>query len=475
MNLRARYLVFAATLLVSGLLISSCGKRLPAGMIIITKARHDGKKNDPLAGASSATDCESHLFMLDPASPGSSQKDLTKAFYSASSPSVSFDASHMLFAAVEKKGDPWQIWEMDLGSGKVSGITSGKENSTDPAYLPGGRIVFSRTVANDSLKSGKALFTCLSDGSQLARITFNPHTYSSSTVLADGRVVTISRRVFPESGQEALMVMRPDGTKSELFYEDCTGMRLSGRSWETADGKVIVTGADTTAAHRGAVVSFRYNRPLHSAVNLSASLKGDICSAFPLESGKLLVSYRESESENYALCYFDSEKKVMGDVIIKDPEMDIVDAVVVKVHDRPKKLPSEVDFGVKTGLLFCQNIGMTGLSSPETASPGAADRLEIMGVDSSLGIVQVEKDGSFYLKVKADMPFRIKTIDAGGKVISGPGAWIWVRPNERRGCAGCHEDQEMVPANRVALAVKNNPVVVPVHVTGVREKKVELE
>jgi hypothetical protein len=33
----------------------------------------------------------------------------------------------------------------------------------------------------------------------------------------------------------------------------------------------------------------------------------------------------------------------------------------------------------------------------------------------------------------------------------------------------------MVPANRVALAVKNQPVAVPVHISGVKEKQVELE
>ena len=131
---------------------------------------------------------------------------------------------------------------------------------------------------------------------------------------------------------------------------------------------------------------------------------------------------------------------------------------------------------MKTGLLFCQNIAITGLSSPENIySLPAADRIELIGVDSSLGVVKVEQDGSFYLKVNADMPFKIKTLDADGNTLNGPGSWIWLRPNERRGCTGCHEDHEMVPANRVALAVKNQPVAVPVHVSGVKEKQVELE
>ncbi|MBK7710878.1 MAG: hypothetical protein IPJ37_07975 [Bacteroidales bacterium] len=148
--------------------------------------------------------------------------------------------------------------------------------------------------------------------------------------------------------------------------------------------------------------------------------------------------------------------KKLGDQLFKSSDKSIIEAVIVREHQKPRKLPSEVDKGVKTGLLFCQNIAVTGLSSPENLDSLVADRIELIGVDSSLGVVKVERDGSFYLKVNADMPFKIRTLDADGNTLNGPGSWIWLRPNERRGCTGCHEDQEMVPANRVALATKKS-------------------
>ena len=46
----------------------------------------------------------------------------------------------------------------------------------------------------------------------------------------------------------------------------------------------------------------------------------------------------------------------VGKVIYADKEYDVLEAVVTGIHDRPKKLPSEVDMGVKTGLLLCQDI-----------------------------------------------------------------------------------------------------------------------
>jgi hypothetical protein len=90
-------------------------------------------------------------------------------------------------------------------------------------------------------------------------------------------------------------------------------------------------------------------------------------------------------------------------------------------------------------------------------------------------VVQVEEDGSFYLKVMADTPFQIRTLDDKGNVLNSSCSWMWLRPNERRGCVGCHEDPEIVPDNRVVFAVRKAPVIIPVHVTKVREKVVELE
>jgi hypothetical protein len=130
---------------------------------------------------------------------------------------------------------------------------------------------------------------------------------------------------------------------------------------------------------------------------------------------------------------------------------------------------------VKSGLLVCQNINFLNPSEKGNGNGKKAVKIEILGIGKSLGVVNVENDGSFLIKPIADTPFRIQTLDESGKVINGPGSWIYLRPNERRGCVGCHEDMEMTPENRIALAVKKKPVIVPVHIEKIKEKKVELE
>ena len=181
-------------------------------------------------------------------------------------------------------------------------------------------------------------------------------------------------------------------------------------------------------------------------------------------------------SDRFALYEFNPEKGSLGPAVFNDPDYHILDIVSVKPHERPKKLPSEVDMQVKTGLLLCQDINFKDPFLPDNStSMRKALKIEVLGVDTTYGVVDVEKDGSFQLKVMADKPFRIRTLDKDGNVVGGPCSWLWLRPNERRGCIGCHENPELAPENIVSLAVKKSPVIIPVHITDVKEKLVELE
>ena len=129
-----------------------------------------------------------------------------------------------------------------------------------------------------------------------------------------------------------------------------------------------------------------------------------------------------------------------------------------------------------SGLLLCQDINFSGydhLKKDSLISKGV--KMEILGLEASLGIVDVEKDGSVYLKVVADTPFQIQTLDENGNVVNGPGSWIYIRPNERRGCVGCHQGNEIVPDNRQPLSVLKEPVVIPQLTRLIVKAKVESE
>lgn len=456
------------------LLLVSCGKNSQEGKLIITRIKTIPGKANFINGENWRFTEEAQIIAVSNDGSKAAPVVLTEGFYSACSPDISYDGNSMLFAGQVKKGDPWRIWQMDLKNLKSSAVSPEGGNCADPVYLPAGRFTFSRITDNDSLKAGFSIFTCNLDGSNLRRVTFNPATYFASNVLADGRILTAARTVYPDTGKQLLMVLRPDGTKNELFYNTPEGADIYSRCRETSDGKVIFIESATGNSEGGRPVSIDYSRPLHTKTLMAK--EGDFLEVCQVKSGKYLASYRKSSSDLFSIVELDPQTGLTGNVVAEDKEWNLIDVNEDIVHTRPRKLPSEVDMKVKTGLLMCQDINFEVGSINDNEGKGPkVTRIELLGIDKSLGIVNAEEDGSFYLKPIADTPFRIRKLDKDGKVVGETCSWIYLRPNERRGCVGCHEDPEITPENRIPLSVKKKPVIVPVHIDNIKEKKVDLE
>ncbi len=58
----------------------------------------------------------------------------------------------------------------------------------------------------------------------------------------------------------------------------------------------------------------------------------------------------------------------------------------------------------------------------------------------------------------ANVPLLLDLLDAEGRTLVKTVTPVWVRPNETRGCVGCHEDPATAPPNRRPLAVLSDPV-----------------
>lgn len=466
------YIVVVSTIL----FFSSCSEKSLDGMIVYSQVSKTEQVTNSIKYNPLKYQAVSQIYILNPNQPEKTPKLISDGFFSACDPEVSYDGKFIIFAAQKEESGTWQIWEMNLKNQKAIQITSYPENCVNPAYLPGGRFVFSKLTNTDKTQpTGDALFTGALDGTNISQITFNPHIYTQTSVLQDGRILTVSRQIFPDIGVEKLMVLRPDGTKQELFYEGNKGSDFISNACETEEGNIVFIESEDDNITNGNIISVRYNRPLHSFENLSFGLKGDFRSVNNYRSGSLLVSYRPDGKETYSLYEFSPENKTLS-LIYENENGSISEAVLVKQHERPRKLPSEVDTGVKTGLMMCQDINFYGIEpAHKNRTDLKAEIIEVIGIDSILGIADVEEDGSFYLKILADTPFRFRTITSDGKEVDGPGNWIYLRPNERRGCVGCHVSNEISPFNRQPLSVKKEPLHIPKHIEGIKEKQVELE
>lgn len=454
--MRLSYLNLLSILIYVSIIFGSCKNNTGNIIVVIGESKDVGSLNTLLNSQTLK------IGLINPANSDEPVRILTGEFLSACSPEVSYDGKSMIFAGRRSDPEPWQIWEMNLRTLKTRNISSCTDNCFYPAYLPDSKVVFSKMIINDSLKSPLSLFRCNIDGTGSERITFNPAAWYPSTILNDGRILSGCSQDHPGEGESSLMVMRPDGTKAELFCK--TPFELSGgKAIETHEGRIVYLGKESADLTK--VVSVSYNNPFRNHSVLSGDINGEFLAVSSGTGGKILVCYRYNSEDKYKLIEFDDEKG-LGKVLHENQSYDIVDAKMVGEKIKQRKLPSEVDKLVKTGLLLCQDINFD--------SDIKISKVEVAGIGSSYGTFVPEADGSFYLKVIADMPFRLKTFDENGNIVSVCN-WMSLRPNERRGCTGCHEDPEVVPSNRIPDAVKKDPILIPVELDEITEKIIELE
>ena len=118
-------------------LLTSCNNASMQGHIIITAVDNKDRVLEFKSPTYKGFLKSAKLLAIDPESETTSALLLTKDFYSACSPDISFDARKMVFAGQKSDNDTWQIYEMDLSSLRYKQLTNATENCTDPLYLPG--------------------------------------------------------------------------------------------------------------------------------------------------------------------------------------------------------------------------------------------------------------------------------------------------------------------------------------------------
>ncbi len=392
------------------------------------------------------------LITIDSQHPGKPAKILSNDFESAAAPAISHQGRYLFFQGKKEGDQAWQIWVTDLQKRSTTRVTDLPENCIEPAPLPDGTVLFSR---EGTVKGKKVydLYSCQMDGTGLTRITFNPAFNISATMLQEGRVLYSSSEQYPDSKTAVLMVMRPDGTKSEIYYRGTGEPAPAGGGAESAEGYTYFIESS------GQLSRVLHKRPLHTMERLSDALPGSFLAVYPIEGSKCLVSYRSADNEPYALYTFDADTKNAPHLLYKGSANITDPLLVASMEKRPMILPSPVELNNPTAILMSQDINhsMIPVNSGITGD-STANRIRVSTLEGELAVVEVKADGSFYLKLDADIPLRIETLNSQGETVRGPSIWIYLRANERRACVGCHANPELAPKNIQPLAVKEDPV-----------------
>lgn len=438
----------------------------------------------------------SRIAMLDLSDPQGEPVNITPSFMTAGRPDLSFDGEKILFVGRQNDRDPLNVWEMDLDGGGARQITHQPFNCDSPIYLstiytmdadaPVYQIAFTCSQMRDPPVS---VYSCRLDGTRLRRITFNPFGATTPYLISDGRLLFSSWTIEPDplAGGFActLKTIHTDGTDLFAFAGVHEPTAVRSMPCETADGQVVyVESAPGSPNYGGSLVSVPRTRSLRSQQVIARDDAGLYHSPSPLPDGLLLVSYRPKSSGSYGIYTVDPTDSARRQRIFDAPDWDDVDAVLAYPRTEPAGRSSSVDDEADFGELYCLDAHLSATNHAGTIGPAEIKKLRVIKAlpeqrdllhgsgepgrqpvtpsgkrvrEKTLGIADIETDGSFFLEVPAKTPLRLETLDGHGRVLQAMDSWIWVMPRERRGCIGCHEDREWTPPNRHVYALRKKP------------------
>jgi len=209
-------------------------------------------------------------------------------------------------------------------------------------------------------------------------------------------------------------------------------------------------------------------RNLHSHRELTGPSDGLYHSPAPLPGGEILVSRRPVDGSGSHGVYRLDPASGRVALIYDDLQRDDIQAKSLSPRPEPDGRSSVVDAEDPTGILYGLDVYTTDLEQRDWLPPGSVRRLRVFeGVPERnpptsgsaprprtrvLGEIDLEQDGSFNIRVPANIPIRLQLLDEDGLALR-TCDWIWVRNKESRGCIGCHEDAELTPENRMVAAV----------------------
>ena len=429
----------------AALLALACGAadEAPSRWVVL------GRGSEPAVDPGNRITGASRLFVVDAARPGAPPRPIAEGLAAAGSPAVAWDG-RLLFTGRAAEGDPLGLWSVELPAGAPEPLPAGERECGSADLLPDGRIVFSARVAGPppapELASRWALFVLEPETGEVRRITYGLSEIDP-TVLQDGRILYAQWQPPGDDrngeGAFALFAVHPDGTGVTAVHGFHDGPAWKLRPWQLANGDLAFLAADESGGSRWRRVDRR--SPSETAVDLALPA-GLEATALGRGSGESILAV--GAEGLYRLVDGTAELLVPG------VEAEVVAAA--SPRPRPQGHLSMVDPELGSGQIFgvdARPPGRAGAAALRVRSlSGPAWRPEV------LGTVDLAADGSFFVEVPANLPLLLDVLDAEGRPIEASATPLWVRPKEKRGCVGCHEDPHLAPPNRRPLAVLDPPV-----------------
>lgn len=425
-------------------------------------------------------------------------------------PDVSFDGKRVVLAMREDREDDYHIYEWAAGGSAPRQITFGSGlTDIDPIYLPDGRILFTSTrepkfcMCNRHIMGN--LYTIDADGSSLEQIGHSTLHEGHASLLPDGRVIYDRWEYVDRNFGDAqgVWVTNPDGTNHAVYWGNNTnspGAVLDARAIPGTErfiatfsschdrpwGAIAIVDRRLGLDGRGPVIRTwppeAIERVGKGNYDSYVSLSPKYEDPYPLSNKYFLCSRMTGRGEEMGIFLID----VFGNEILLHAEAPgCFDPMPLAPRTPPPVVPSRVDHVQRDGVFYVENV-YTG-TGMERIEPGTVKYLRVVESPEKrfwtgpawdggtgqqapgmawddfnnkriLGTVPVEADGSVQFAVPADTFVYFQLLDEAGRMIQSMRSGTIVRPGERVGCVGCHENRRSTPVLRYTGAAWSQPV-----------------
>jgi hypothetical protein len=366
-------------------------------------------------------------------------RELVPDFAATADANVSFDAKRVVFAGKPKPRDRWQIWQIELETGKLQRVTSSGEDAIRPLYLPDNRIVYARRHGGRFLVESISL-----DGTDPLILSYAPGSALPSDVLLDGRILIQTGYPLGNADTPELYTVYADGSGIESYRCDHGQARFAGK--QVASGDIVFTHGDTLA---------RFTSRLAGEVEIQApkgEYTGDVAES---AGGDWVVAYRPGGGMPFSLCVWTPNQPSLH-ALIENAESNLVQPALVWPRSVPNRHPSGLHEWKTANLLALNSrFSREGVIEGNIASVRLYTLSEA-GKTIELGTAPVEKDGSFFVQIPGDRPLKFELLDDTGKTVKRESGWMWARSGEQRICVGCHAGPENAPENAVPQILRRS-------------------
>jgi hypothetical protein len=277
-------------------------------------------------------------------------------------------------------------------------------------------------------------------------LTYAPGNFLPVDVLRDGRVLFEAAYPLDENTTSELYTVYTDGSGVEAYRCDHGHSRSSGKQ---------ISSGDIVFAREGDLFRFTSALAHEIAVSVPAgTYAGDVIET---RDGGWLVSWHAAARKDFELRKWKPGAAALQ-LEVAESGANILQPVLLTPRPFPNRHPSGLHEWTYANVL-CLNayISKFRFADGSIASVRVYTR-DASGAPRLLGIAQVEKDGSFYLRVPGDQPLKIELLDQSGTTLKKEAGWFWLRGGEQRICAGCHAGPETAPENAVPAVLLRSTI-----------------